>query len=136
MPTNTPNINLSKPDVGGDDDVWGGFLNSNSDILDSEIQDLKDAAVPIGTIVMWHDTVLSIPNAGTDWGYCDGTVYTRTDGGGSITSPDLRGLFVVASTGDALGDFPTGTFDADGWDGDPGGDKDFGWHSLVYMMKL
>lgn len=130
MATTTPNLSLSKPDVGGDDDVWGGLLNGNSDILDDEVQDLKDAQTPIGTIVMWYDLVSTIP---AGWGYCDGTVYTRTDGGGSITSPDLRGLMPVQSTGDGLGDFATGTSDPQAFDD---GNKVLGWYSLVFMMKL
>lgn len=33
----TPNLGLLKPTVGGDDDAWGGHLNSNSDTLDAQI---------------------------------------------------------------------------------------------------
>jgi hypothetical protein len=37
MATQTPNYNLDKPLVGGDTDVWGGMLNDNSDIIDTEM---------------------------------------------------------------------------------------------------
>jgi hypothetical protein len=38
-PTNvlTPNLGLNKPAVGGDDDVWGGLLNANADVLDAAL---------------------------------------------------------------------------------------------------
>lgn len=48
---------------------------------------------PLGTIIMWSGTIGSIP---IGWGLCNGTVY------GSITSPDLRGRFIVGyNPGDA-----------------------------------
>jgi hypothetical protein len=34
MPTYTTKLNLAKPVVGADDDVWGGLLNGNADIID------------------------------------------------------------------------------------------------------
>lgn len=34
MPTTTSNLALYKPTVGGDTDAWGGYLNSNADVLD------------------------------------------------------------------------------------------------------
>ena len=128
MVDTTPNLSLNKPTVGGDDDVWGGQTNANWDVLDTEVQTLKDGAIPIGTIMLWHNLVADIPD---DWGYCDGTVYTRTDGGGSITSPDLKGRFIVGSTGDATGAFPTGNSETDFDDG-----NNFTWFSLAYILKL
>ena len=35
MPTTTTNYSWKKPSVGGDEDAWGGFLNSNWDSLDT-----------------------------------------------------------------------------------------------------
>ncbi len=128
MATQTPNLGLNKPDVGADDDVWGGLTNSNWDVLDTEVQALKDTDIPIGTIMLWFDTVATIPDG---WGYCDGTAYTRTDGGGSITSPDLKGRFIVGATGDATGEFPTGAVETDINDG-----RDFTYHALAYIMKI
>jgi len=36
----TPNLGLTKPDVGASDDTWGEKLNGNFDIIDSSIGDL------------------------------------------------------------------------------------------------
>jgi hypothetical protein len=41
--TQTPNIALVKPEVGGSTDTWGNKWNSNADTLDTEITGAKDA---------------------------------------------------------------------------------------------
>ena len=51
--------------------------------------------VPIGTIVLWYSTLAYIPNG---WALCDGSTVARSDGAGSITLPDLRGLFVMGAS--------------------------------------
>lgn len=48
--------------------------------------------VPIGGIIMWSGA--TVP---TGWALCNGQVVTRTDGGGTITTPDLRDRFIVGS---------------------------------------
>ena len=45
-----------------------------------------------GTIVMYYQS--SVP---AGWGLCDGTTYQKTDGTGSIKSPDLQNKFVVST---------------------------------------
>ena len=35
MPTTTTNYSWNKPTVGGDEDLWGGYLNGNWDSLDT-----------------------------------------------------------------------------------------------------
>jgi hypothetical protein len=52
--------------------------------------------VPIGVICDWYGSSGSVP---AGWGLCNGTVYTRTDGGGNITSPDLRDKYRVGASG-------------------------------------
>lgn len=47
-----------------------------------------------GTIVMWYGTTANIP---TGWAICDGGTYSRSDGGGTILTPDLSGRFIVGS---------------------------------------
>jgi hypothetical protein len=39
MPAYTTNLNLTKPTVGGDTNVWGGYINGNSDTVDGIFAD-------------------------------------------------------------------------------------------------
>ena len=57
--------------------------------LNSEIANRK-IATPIGFIVAWSGTI-----APAGFGLCNGGIYTRSDAGGSITAPDLRGRFIL-----------------------------------------
>ena len=51
--------------------------------------------LPAGTIIMYsHDTIPA------GWGICDGTIYQKTDGTGSIQSPDLSNRFIVGAGDD------------------------------------
>ena len=52
--------------------------------------------VPIGVIVDWYGSSGTVP---AGWGICNGTTYTRTDGLGSIVSPDLRDKYRVGASG-------------------------------------
>lgn len=54
------------------------------------------SALPIGSIIGWYGSVASIP---VGYGLCDGTVYNRSDGAGTITSPDLRNTFELGAGG-------------------------------------
>ena len=136
MATPTPNYAFDKPAIGSDDDVWGGFLNGNWDSVDTILQDLEDrlaveeaeVSIPIGTIMIWHSTIASIP---TGWGWCDGSTYTRTDAAGTIDSPNLTGMLVVGATGDASGTDPVGT--VDDYDGSGSGAN---YTALAYIMKI
>jgi len=51
--------------------------------------------VPTGTICLWYGSSGTIP---TTWALCNGTTYSKTDGSGSIVSPDLRDKFIVGAT--------------------------------------
>jgi hypothetical protein len=51
--------------------------------------------VPIGCIMQWYSTSGTIPSG---WAACDGSVKVRTDGGGNITTPDLRDKFVLGAS--------------------------------------
>jgi microcystin-dependent protein len=44
--TFTPNLNLSKPDIGGSDNIWGDKLNSDMDKIDAQF-----AATGTGTVI-------------------------------------------------------------------------------------
>ena len=47
-----------------------------------------DTSIPIGGIIMWSGVGVTLPS---NWKLCDGTVYN------GITTPDLRGRFVLGS---------------------------------------
>lgn len=72
------------------------FPNINGAVTatDEDLNNLFD--YPIGIISLWYGSSASIP---TGWGLCDGSVYTRTDGGGNITAPDLRGVVPIGANG-------------------------------------
>lgn len=52
---------------------------------------------PIGGIIMWSGTLTDLP---ANFKLCDGQTYTKTDGLGLITTPDLRNRFIVGAGGD------------------------------------
>jgi hypothetical protein len=55
--------------------------------------------VPIGAIVMWYGAVADIP---TGWAICNGSIHSRTDGAGNITTPNLSGRFIRGATSDTF----------------------------------
>ena len=56
---------------------------------DAATKSYVDNSIPIGGIIMWSGTTgTSLPS---NWKLCDGSTY------GSITTPDLRGRFVLSS---------------------------------------
>ena len=57
---------------------------------DAATRNYVDTSIPIGGIIMWSGTTgTSLPS---NWKLCDGSTYN------SITTPDLRGRFVLSST--------------------------------------
>jgi microcystin-dependent protein len=118
MATNTPNYDLIKPAVNdpADQDLWGGYLNENFDILDTTIKSVSDDAdaalaavtglVPAGVIVPF-----AVAGAPTGWLACGGQAVSRTtyatlfaaigtyygsgDGSTTFNLPDLRGRVVA-----------------------------------------
>lgn len=51
--------------------------------------------VPVGGIILWSGSLASVP---AGWHACDGGTYSKVDGSGTITVPDLRDRFVVGAT--------------------------------------
>jgi hypothetical protein len=48
----TPNLGLNKPTVGGDDNIWGGLLNDNADVLDTTITGMRgEIAALVGVLL-------------------------------------------------------------------------------------
>ncbi len=64
----------------------------NANMLDNI--DSKDFFLPRGFIGMWSGAIDSIPSG---WALCDGGTYDRSDGQGTVQTPDLRDRFIVGS---------------------------------------
>jgi len=64
----------------------------NANMLDNI--DSKDFFLPRGFVGMWSGAIDSIPSG---WTLCDGGTYDRSDGQGTIQTPDLRDRFIVGS---------------------------------------
>ena len=92
----------------GTNDPGAFKLNVNGSLKTSSlvVNGVSDAQVPIGLIQLWHGSLATIPSG---WALCDGNSYTRTDGEGSITTPDLRTKFIRGATGDAPSPVAVGT---------------------------
>src|SRR5580765_8475245 len=45
MPTSTTNYGWSKPTVGADDDLWGGFINTDLDGIDATVKTVSNTAI-------------------------------------------------------------------------------------------
>ena len=92
----TPTVAL---DVVGAASILGTLnMNSNrinnlldpSSSADAATKSYVDNSIPVGGIIMWSGTTgTSLPS---NWKLCDGSTYN------SITTPDLRGRFVLSST--------------------------------------
>ena len=64
-------------------------LQDPSSSADAATKSYVDTSIPVGGIIMWSGTTgTSLPS---NWKLCDGSTY------GSITTPDLRGRFVLSS---------------------------------------
>jgi microcystin-dependent protein len=111
MSTTTTNYSLIKPAVNDpvDEDLWGGYLNTDLDSIDTLIKALNDAltiANPIGRIVAYGGT-----SAPSRWLLCYGQAISRTtysslfailsttygsgDGSTTFNLPDLRGRVIA-----------------------------------------
>src|SRR6056300_61180 len=92
----------------GTNDPGNFKLNVNGSLKTSSlvVNGVQNAQVPIGLIQLWYGSSGSIPSG---WALCNGGTYTRTDGGGNITTPDLRTKFIRGADGDAPSPVATGT---------------------------
>lgn len=72
------------------------FPNINNPVTATEEVLNSPFVMPIGVINLWFGSSGTIP---AGWGLCDGSAYTRTDGAGTIVSPDMRGFVPIGASG-------------------------------------
>lgn len=70
------------------------FPNLTGAVTQTQDQLNNPFVMPIGAIVTWYGSSASVP---AGWGLCNGGTYTRTDGEGEITAPDLRDRCVIGA---------------------------------------
>lgn len=66
------------------------FPNINAAVTATPLQ--LNNPFPVGGIIMWSGATNAVP---TGWALCNGQTVNRTDGTGTIVTPDLRDRFVV-----------------------------------------
>jgi microcystin-dependent protein len=68
--------------------ITGPVLKSQSELNSTGF------SMPIGFIGVWYGSAETVPSG---WAICNGQTVTRSDGGGSITLPDLRDRVVIGA---------------------------------------
>jgi len=68
-------------------------FNTSTINISGTLSSYGNQLISIGTIIMFYNS--SIP---AGWALCNGQTVTRTDGGGSITTPNLVGSFVFGGS--------------------------------------
>ena len=98
MPTNTTTYSLQKPTVGGDEDAWGGYINTNLDTID----DLLDGTTPVTGIDINSGSIDGTPIGANSAN--TGNFSTLSIGGTAITSTaaELNILDGVTATASEL----------------------------------
>lgn len=86
--TYTTYYNLTKPQVGGDPDTWGGLLNSNFDTIDSTMHGISvvaNAALPLagGTLTGQVSSIPSAALGSVAGNYYIPFIFTQSDGSNS-----------------------------------------------------
>lgn len=87
------------------------FPNLTGPVTSTQVQ-LNLGVIPTGCILMWSGSTTSVPSG---YALCNGGTYSKSDGSGNVTVPDLRDRFIVgagstyavAATGGAVSNTPT-----------------------------
>lgn len=77
MPATTTNYSFNKPTVAGDDDAWGGYLNTNWDTVDTLLNGAVQADF---TILKDHSSLLNVTTNGTS----EASKAVTTDANGNV----------------------------------------------------
>lgn len=70
------------------------FPNINAPITASDEQLNGMFVMPIGAILAWYGDAASVPSG---WAICNGSTVSRTDGAGTIATPDLRNKVIIGA---------------------------------------
>ena len=108
MPTNTTTYSLQKPTVGGDEDAWGGYINSNLDAID----DLLDGTTPITGIDINSGAIDGTPigaNSASTGAFSTIVGTTLNLSTGLAANLDTNGQDIVTSSNADLDLAPNGT---------------------------
>jgi hypothetical protein len=101
--TTTPNLGLTKPEVGASDDTWGEKTNANWDIVDALAPGGSNSSVKIS------DNPPASPAVGQLWWESDtGKLYIRYDDGTSTQWVLANPISMVAAISDAPPASPAG----------------------------
>jgi len=71
------------------------FPNLNGPVTSTPLQ-LSSNVVPVGGVIAWYGSLATIP---AGWGLCNGSTYSKLDGSGNITSPNLENAFLLGAGG-------------------------------------
>lgn len=75
--------------------ITGAVTATQDDIND------PPSSVPVGSILMWYGASTAVP---AGFALCDGTLANKSDGSGTIQTPDLRGRIPMGVDGTTLAD--------------------------------
>ena len=70
------------------------FPNLTGPVTSTTLQ--LNSPLPPGVILKWYGSLGTVPSG---WGVCDGTLYNKADGSGTILSPNLTGRVTIAAGG-------------------------------------
>jgi hypothetical protein len=102
MPNTTTSYSFNKPVVGGDDNTWGGYLNSNWDSVDNLLDGTSTVTgMSITNAALTTPTLTGTPTE--DVYAISGTSYNVEPDNGSIQTWTLSGNSSVSATNMAVG---------------------------------
>ena len=104
MPTYTPNYNFALPLVNNatDQDLWGGYINSNFSSLDTILQSVGQEAYPVGSI---YTNMTNPTNPATLLGYGTWTALVGVCIVGVGTGTDSNGAQQTFTAGTQVGEY-------------------------------
>ena len=71
------------------------FPNLNGPVTATPLQ-LSSGGIPVGGVIAWYGSLATIPSG---WGLCNGSTYSKLDGSGTLTSPNLENAFLLGAGG-------------------------------------